>query len=114
MFKSQLPNILKRIKINYSPFYVFFFYAMRLIYMYFCYLIIIIIILIINEFGVYSWASDSCCTNLKRRGERIVELPLATNGFSAPSNAKCFLIRRETKICGRCCHSFITSFGVFT
>lgn len=63
---------------------------------------------------IYSWASDSCCTSLKRRGEQIELLATRSGFFSAPSDAKCFRIKRETKICGRCCHSFITSFGVFT
>lgn len=62
----------------------------------------------------YSWASDSCWTNLKRRGEQIELLATSKGFFSAPSKAKCFRIRRDTRICGRCCHSCITSLGVFT
>lgn len=63
-------------------------------------------------FNLYSCASDSCCTSLKRRGDFIE--PCATSDFKFPACAKCFLIKRETRIWGRFCHSFITSFGVFT
>lgn len=61
---------------------------------------------------IYSWASDSCWTNLNRRGDLID--PWATSGFRGPINDKCLRIKRDTKICGRFCHSSITSFGVLT
>lgn len=63
--------------------------------------------------ATYSWASDSCWTSLKRRGEQI-ELFATSGFFSELSTAKCFRIKRDTRSCGRSCHSCITSFGVFT
>lgn len=61
---------------------------------------------------IYSWASDSCWTSLNRLGDLMD--PCTINDFNWPFIAKCFRINRETRICGRICHSNITSFGVLT
>lgn len=61
--------------------------------------------------ALYSWASLSCCTSLNRRGLLIDPV---VSFASCPCWAKRFLMKREMRICGRFCHSFITSFGAIT
>lgn len=67
----------------------------------------------ISRLGAYSCASDSCCTSLNRRGDLIWH-PELRSGFSWPACAKRLRMKRETRIWGRICHSFITSLGALT
>uniref|UniRef100_A0A182UY39 Uncharacterized protein n=1 Tax=Anopheles merus TaxID=30066 RepID=A0A182UY39_ANOME len=62
---------------------------------------------------IWATATFSTCWALNRRGD-LMDEGVEASDLSWPIWARCFLISRDTSIWGRCCHSFITSFGAIT